>query len=337
MGAPLRLLTDRGPELEGALFSQLAAWFGIEKLRTTAYRPQTNGMLERFHRTLNSMLAKFVAENQRDWCERVPVVMAAYRASVHETTGYTPNQLMLLRETRAPLDVVLGVPREERKQHLSPDDFIAEQQTRASEVYEFVRQNLGVAATRRKKDYDARVKTIDCPVGSWVWYYTPRRFTGKSPKWQKMYSGPYLVTRLILPSNAVIQKSRRSKPIVAHMDKLKICLGDHPTSWLTSADSADVTAITGRDDAAGNQNFIQPPTEQRSAIAGADMPLNDGEGDMKSARQRASGESTKAVAPANAELGVENSSSSDEARRVVPSRRKREPRYLQDFVRRVID
>jgi transposase InsO family protein len=90
-GAPRQLLTDRGPEFESELFAQLLKWMEVDKLRTTAYKPSTNGVVERFHRTLNSMLGKVVNETQRDWDEKMPMVLAAYRASVHQYTGYSPN------------------------------------------------------------------------------------------------------------------------------------------------------------------------------------------------------------------------------------------------------
>jgi len=57
----------------------------IEKLRTTVFRPSCNGVVERFHRTLNSMLAKAVSDSQRDWDERLPLVLSAYRATPHES------------------------------------------------------------------------------------------------------------------------------------------------------------------------------------------------------------------------------------------------------------
>ena len=73
-GTPLQLLSDRGPEFESDLFAQLARWLEIEKLRTTAYKPSTNGVVERFHRTLNTMLGKVVTESQKDWDDRLPYV-----------------------------------------------------------------------------------------------------------------------------------------------------------------------------------------------------------------------------------------------------------------------
>jgi len=109
-GMPLQLLSDRGPEFESELFTELCNWMGIDKVRTTAYHPATDGMVERYHRTLNAILAKIVDDDQRNWCEKVPIAAAAYRASVHEATGYTPNRLMFGREVCAPLDVVSGHP-----------------------------------------------------------------------------------------------------------------------------------------------------------------------------------------------------------------------------------
>ena len=87
-GAPRQLLSDRGPEFESALFTHMMEWMEIDKLRTTPYKPSTNGVVERFHRTLNSMLGKVVSDSQRDWDEHLPLVMAAYRSSPHSATGY---------------------------------------------------------------------------------------------------------------------------------------------------------------------------------------------------------------------------------------------------------
>ena len=63
-------------------------------------------MLERFHRTLNQMTGKVVSAGQRDWDEYVQPVTAAYCASEHVVTGFSPNFLMLFREVHAP--IVLG-------------------------------------------------------------------------------------------------------------------------------------------------------------------------------------------------------------------------------------
>ena len=104
---PLTIVSDLGREFENQTMSEICRLMDIQKLRTTSYKPSTNGMVERFHRTLNSALAKIVDDSQRDWCEKLPFVMAAYRASEHSSTGFSPNFLMFGREVRAPVDLIL--------------------------------------------------------------------------------------------------------------------------------------------------------------------------------------------------------------------------------------
>src|SRR5206468_2916603 len=114
-GIPLQLLSDRGTEFENGLLLELCRLLGMDKIRTIAYKPSTNGAIERFHRTLNAMLAKVINESQRDWDSKLPAVMAAYRAASHEATGFSPDFLMFGRENRAPLDIIYGGPPREVK------------------------------------------------------------------------------------------------------------------------------------------------------------------------------------------------------------------------------
>lgn len=62
-GVPLRITTDQGRQFESELFRQLNRLLGITHLRTTAYHPQSNGMIERFHRQLKSSLKCKDAKN----------------------------------------------------------------------------------------------------------------------------------------------------------------------------------------------------------------------------------------------------------------------------------
>ena len=62
----------------------------IDKWRTSSYHPVGNGDLERFHGTLNSIIGRTISASQQEWDLLLPYVMAAYRASRHEATGYTP-------------------------------------------------------------------------------------------------------------------------------------------------------------------------------------------------------------------------------------------------------
>jgi transposase InsO family protein len=225
-GAPRRILTDQGPEFESGLFSDLCNLMGVEKVRTTPYRPQTNGMIERMHRVLNAMLAKVISEDQRNWPEHLPAVMAAYRASTPEATSFSPNRLILGREVRLPVDTIYGLPFDRVNVSQSYDDIVCERAERTIFDFHVVRDCLKRAAQLRQDKYDIKVKPVAVEVGQKVWYYCPRRKMNVSPKWQNCYSGPYTVVRVIDPHVIVIARSRRSKPFTVHRDKLKLVVED---------------------------------------------------------------------------------------------------------------
>ena len=85
-----------------------------------------------------------------------------------------------------------------------------------------------------------RVRPARFTVGTWVLYYNSRRHQGRSPKWQLMYTGPFLVTRMLDPVNVVLQRGKKAKPFVSHVDKLKRCYGVTPESWLNLTDVSHV-------------------------------------------------------------------------------------------------
>ena len=238
-GMPRRLLTDQGKEFESELFRELCVHMEIEKIRTSPYRPSTNGCVERFHRTLNAMIGKVVQHDQRNWDEKLPSIMAAYRAARHESTGYSPNFIMFGRENRAPVDIVLGDIPQEEQHYYSYNEYVAQMQERWRECYAAAREHLEVAAERRKKDYDIKVKMRKFNVGDWVYYFYPRRYVKRSPKWTRNYDGPFLVVDIFPPSDYVIQRSKRSTPQVVHGDKLKFCHGETPRSWLQGQSPED--------------------------------------------------------------------------------------------------
>jgi len=230
-GFPQQLQADNGPELYSLIFEELHQMGQCSKLRTSPYKPASNGMVERLHRTMNSMIAKTVNASHRDWDTWLPHLMCAYNSTKHDTTGFTPNRLMLSRDIRMPMDLVLA-EREDQKQWLSVDDFIADQQEMIQRTYQLVRENIKKCADRRKDRYNLDVKPTIYPIGTWVWRFYPRRYVGKTPKWQNKWEGPHMVVDHISESNVVIQKSSRLPRIIVHVDHLKIYNGLPLQSWL---------------------------------------------------------------------------------------------------------
>jgi len=142
-GSPLRIISDLGREFESELFQDLCRRLEINKIHSSAYKPSTNANVERFHRTLNSMLAKVIDENQREWDKKLPAVMAAYRSAKHDSTGFSPNFLVHRRENRAPIDLVLG-PIQEANDETAPknvNEFVDERLRTYQDAYQLARCN----------------------------------------------------------------------------------------------------------------------------------------------------------------------------------------------------
>ena len=108
-GVPECLHTDQGRNFEASLIKEMCRLLGIHKTRTTPYHPQSDGLIERFNRTLLSMLSIAAREGEHNWDLKLPTLLFAYRTSVHETTGETPSLLMLGREARLPVDIMLNL------------------------------------------------------------------------------------------------------------------------------------------------------------------------------------------------------------------------------------
>jgi hypothetical protein len=98
-GAPQSLMSDRGKNFIGKVVSRLCNLFAVKRLKSSAFRPQSNGQVESFNRVIWQGLRAY-CENQKDWVEFLPAILMGYRCSVHETTGYSPFQLMFGRNPR---------------------------------------------------------------------------------------------------------------------------------------------------------------------------------------------------------------------------------------------
>ena len=73
---------DQGREFVNGVSSELHRLTGIEQRVTSAYHPQSNGLLERQNRTIKNALVKILDENPSDWHFIVEGVIFAHRVSI---------------------------------------------------------------------------------------------------------------------------------------------------------------------------------------------------------------------------------------------------------------
>ena len=102
--APKILLSDQAKEFMSNLVKEVSDYLTVNKINTTAYHAQCNGLTERFNATLCQILSTYVNDNQTNWDEFISIALFAYRSSINETTLKTPFELLYNREPRLPSD-----------------------------------------------------------------------------------------------------------------------------------------------------------------------------------------------------------------------------------------
>lgn len=230
-GAPTRIHTDQGREFESELFSEICKLLGIHKSRTTPYRPQSDGMVERYNRTAQSMLAMLVNENRSDWDDHLPFIMMAYRASVHESTKCTPNLLLLGREIRLPIDVIAGPPPE--NEYECPIKYVEWVKEAMQNSFEFAYENLETSFRRQKRFYDVKLKPRSFEKDQLVWYWYPPK---AKLKLGLGWTGPFKVLRKISDVTYQIESCQNKKMKIIHVDHLKGVEGDGIDNQLAGVD-----------------------------------------------------------------------------------------------------
>jgi transposase InsO family protein len=110
-GCPTSLLSDQGKNVDGAAIRALCEQFGITKKRTSSYHPAGNGFAERSIRPIKQILKALIAERnlpQKAWADLLPEVLFGLRATVNESTKYSPFTVVHGRDPLLPHDVLWG-------------------------------------------------------------------------------------------------------------------------------------------------------------------------------------------------------------------------------------
>ena len=229
MALPMSILTDQGSQLTGKLMHEVCQLMGIDKLQTTAYRPQTNGALERFHGTLNSMLTKAeipwhsqqyadkATLEKQPWTEQLPMALFAARTFPNRDSGFSPYELVFGRNARTPLDLLYAGWRDEVLGRYNLTEWTTRLVDRLETMREVAALKMAEAQKARKAVYDKNSQTRSLEPGDLVLYRKP----GLTPKLTEAWSGHFEVLgKKSLVNYEVRALDKRGKGKIVHLNNL---------------------------------------------------------------------------------------------------------------------
>uniref|UniRef100_A0A1A8UYG6 Gypsy retrotransposon integrase-like protein 1 n=1 Tax=Nothobranchius furzeri TaxID=105023 RepID=A0A1A8UYG6_NOTFU len=165
-GFPERLLSDQGRDFESQLIKELCILVGSTKVRTSPYHPRGNPV-ERFNRTLLSMLGTLKNKDKSHWRDYVKPLTHAYNCTKNEVTGYSPYELMFGRQPRLPIDISFNLPAKggSPKSH---SQYVKNLKAHLEESYQVATQNSKRVADRNKRRFDKAVRESVLETGDKV-------------------------------------------------------------------------------------------------------------------------------------------------------------------------
>ena len=179
---PSVLLTDQSRNFESHLFQSMCSFFNIDKLRTTPYHPQSDGLCVRFNGFLKVLLRMKVNKDRANWDVLLPSALLAYRVSKQERTGVSPFELLYGRVPHLAFDIN---QEEEEKVVKDADEYLVELRKRQEDLSQYVSGRISKAQGKQKENYErahrsSRNKKL--AIGDLV-FYKNFRATGLDSKY----------------------------------------------------------------------------------------------------------------------------------------------------------
>lgn len=225
--------TDRGSNFMSRVFTRVLKRLSIQHNVSSAYHPESQGALERYHQTLKSMLRAYCLETGKDWADAVPWLLFACREVRQESLGFSPADLVFAHTPRGPLAVL----KDQFLSELSEKNilsYVSNFRSRLHRARELAHENLERAQDKMKNWFDRKTTDRHFEVGDKVLMLLP--IPGSAL--QARFSGPYAVVHKVSDRDYVIATpDRRQQKRLCHINMLKpyferaspsACLGSFP-------------------------------------------------------------------------------------------------------------
>ena len=211
------LITDNGKEFKNQVMEELCQNHGIKHRYTSPYHPQTNAQCERQNRTILAYLKTFVDDTTLNWESKLPPCQYSFNSQVHQSTKTSPYFARHFQSPTVPFKR-LTTPAPKYSETWANEALLTQQN-----VWREINENLNKAAENQKSQYDKHVnheRTFQ--AGDLVCIVDDKPKIGKNIKLVKRWTGPYVVTKMISDTNALIRRKPTGKDEIVHVQRLKI-------------------------------------------------------------------------------------------------------------------
>jgi hypothetical protein len=219
MGLAKEIRSDQGSNFTSGLFQEVLRELGIKHKVSSAYRPQTQGALERFHQTLKTMLKTYCHDNASDWDKGVDLLLFAIREVPNESLGYSPFELVYGHEVRGPMKMFKEkLLSQDAQKPVSLSKFVSSFKTRLHEVRELAKTHLHAAQCKMKVWYDRKARSQEFKPDDEVLLLLPQLGHALQTK----FCGPYKVLKKLNSVDYLIHTPDRKKSKrVCHVNMIK--------------------------------------------------------------------------------------------------------------------
>ena len=218
VGLPKEIQSDQGSNFMSGLFQQVVFQLGAKQIKSSAYHPESQGALERFHSTLKNMIRTYCLDNEKDWDEGISLLLFAVRESVQESLGFSPFELVFGHSVRGPLKLLKENWLSENTESLNLLDYVSKFRDKLKKACELAQQNLKTSQSKMKMLYDRKSQNCIFKPGDKVLVLLPVQ----GNTLQTRYHGPYKVLKRVGDLDYIIETpDRRKSTQLCHVNMVK--------------------------------------------------------------------------------------------------------------------
>ncbi len=195
-GCPQKILTDRGSHFNNQTITKMMEKFKITHNFSTPYHPKTNGLIERFNKTLCEAIAK--TGELKNWDKKIAPTLLAYRLTKQSSTKIEPFKLIYGREPK----IFEEIKENNNEENFENFESIEERMNKLNEelprLIKETKRNIIKAQEKQKIQHDKKIKLRNFQIGEKVLRYDAAKEKQWTGKLEEKWKGPYYIHEVLL-------------------------------------------------------------------------------------------------------------------------------------------